>query len=172
MLISIFGYFFLFVGLLMLVLPLVLVELSRPRDWLIGSLFLFLGFFFQVENDLLRGSMNLLVVSMTVLYGKMLTEIIQNRWYKLTPEEKNRIGSFDRWLESLKQLSQIFAGISKSVLNFFKSFRLQSENHSKEKKWTHPELKEEMKKKLVDQSFVTNSNTVRNQELTEKEETS
>jgi DNA polymerase V len=29
-----------------------LVELSRPRDWLMGGLFLFLGLFLLVENDL------------------------------------------------------------------------------------------------------------------------
>ena len=72
MVVSIFGYLFLFVGLLILALPLILVELSRPRDWLIGGLFLFLGLFLLVENDLLRGSINLFVISIAVLYGKMI----------------------------------------------------------------------------------------------------
>ena len=115
MVISIFGYSFLFVGLLILVLPLILVELSRPRDWLLGGLFLFLGLFLLVENDLLRGSINLLVIFMTILYGKMMLEIFQNRWSQLGSQEKQRIGSFERWFESLKQLSQIFA----SLFNLF-----------------------------------------------------
>ena len=84
MVVSIFGYLFLFVGLLILALPLMLVELSRPRDWLIGGLFLFLGLFLIVENDRLRGSINLLVVAMTILYGKLILEIIQTRWYQLS----------------------------------------------------------------------------------------
>ena len=114
MVVSIFGYLFLFVGLLILALPLMLVELSRPRDWLMGGLFLFLGLFLLVENDLLRGSINLLVISMAILYGKMILEIIQTRWYQLSSEEKKRIGSFQRWFESFKQLGQSFASLIKA----------------------------------------------------------
>ena len=76
MVVSISGYLFLFVGLLVLALPLMLVEISRPRDWLTGGLFLFLGLFLLVENELLRGTINLLVISMAILYGKMIVEII------------------------------------------------------------------------------------------------
>tara|TARA_B100000214_G_C23659876_1_gene486959 strand:+ start:123 stop:641 length:519 start_codon:yes stop_codon:yes gene_type:complete len=172
MIISLFGYLFLFVGLLILVLPLMLVELTRPRDWFIGGMFLFLGLFLLVEKDLLRGSINLLVISMAILYGKMMAEIIQSRWYQLSSEEKKRIGSFERWLESLKQIGQIFSLLGKSFLNFFKYFGTESKESSKEKKWIHPELKEELKQKGVDQSVLTNSNKIRNQELTENEETS
>ena len=172
MVVSIFGYLFLFVGLLILVLPLMLVELSRPRDWLMGGLFLFLGLFLLVENDLLRGSINLLVISMAILYGKMILEIIENRWYKLSPEEIKRIGSFQRWFESFKQIGQIFSSVCKGFLNFFTGLTTQSEKPLKEKKWVHPELKEEVKKKVVDRSGSTDSNKIRNQELPENEETS
>jgi hypothetical protein len=172
MVVSIFGYLFLFIGFLILALPLMLVELSRPRDWLMGGLFLFLGLFLLVENDLLRGSINLLVMSMTILYGKMILEIIQNRWYQLSPEEKKRIGSFQRWLESFKQLGQSLALLGNGFLNFFTSFTTQSKKTIKEKKWVHPELKEEVNKKVVDRTGSIDSNKTRNQELPENEETS
>ena len=171
MLVSIFGYFFLVVGLLILALPLILVELSRPRDWLIGGLFLFLGLFLLVENDILRGSINVLVISISILYGIMMLEIIQNRWFQLSFEEKKRIASFERWFESFKQLGQIFALLVSGFLNFFKSLRNKSEKPLIEKKWVRPELKEEIKK-VVDQSDSMASNKIRNQELTENEETS
>ena len=166
MVISISGYLFLFVGLLILALPLMLVELSRPRDWLMGGLFLFLGLFLLVENDLLRGSINLLVISMAILYGKMILEIIQTRFYQLSSEEKKRIGSFERLFESFKQLGQSFALLSKVFLNFFTGFTTKSEKPLKEKKWVHPELKEEIMKKVVDQSDLSDSKKVENQELT------
>ena len=172
MLNSIFGYFFLCIGLMILAIPLILVELSRPRDWLIGGLFLFLGLFLLVENDLLRGSINLLVICMAILYGIMMSEIIQNRWNQLSFEEKKRIGSFERWFESFKQLGQIFALLVNTVLKFFKSFSIESEKSIKEKKWVHPELKEEIKKKVVDQSDLTYSKKTRIKEFTENEETS
>ena len=172
MIVSIPGYLFLFFGLLILALPLMLVELSRPRDWLMGGLFLFLGLFLLVENDLLGDSINLLVISMTVLYGKMILEIIQTRWYQLSSDEKKRIGSFQRWFQSFKQLSQSFALLGKGFLNFFTSITTKPEKPLKEKKWVHPELKEEVKKKLVDRAGSTDSNKLRKEELTENEETS
>ena len=172
MLISILGYFFLVIGFLILVLPLLLVELSKPRDWLIGGLFLFLGLFLLVENDLLGGSINLLVIPMTILYGKLMSEIIQTRWYQLSPEEKERIKSFQRWFKSFKQLGQIFTQLGKGFLDIFKSFRTQSQKTVTEKKWVRPELKKEIKKKGVDQSDLTDLKKIRNQELTENEETS
>ena len=172
MFVSIFGYLFLFVGLLILVIPLILVELSRPRDWLIGGLFLVLGLFLLVENDLLKGSINLLVISMALLYGIMMSEIFKTRWHQLSLKEKKRIGSFERWFESFKQLGQIFALLGKGFLNFLKSFRTKPEKPLTEKKWVHPELKKEIKTKLGEQYDSTDSNKIRNQELTENEETS
>ena len=172
MIISIFEYLFFGLGLLILVLPLLLVELSRPRDWLIGGLFLFLGLFLLVENDLLTGSINLLVLSMALLYGIMMSEIFKTRWNQLSLNEKNRIGSFERWFESFNQLGQIFALLGNGFLNFLKSFRAQSEKPLAEKKWVRPESKKGSKTKVVDQSDSTDSNKIRNQELTENEETS
>ena len=172
MFISIFGYVFLFVGLMILVLPLMLVELSRPRDWLMGGLFLFLGLFLLVEGDLLRGSINLLVFSIAFLFVKMLSEIFQNRFFQLSVEEKKRIGSLERWFESFKQLGQIFALVGKDSFNFFKSLSTQSAKPLKQKKWVHPDLNEEIKKTEVDQYDSSFSNKMRNQELTENEETS
>ena len=172
MIISIFEYLFFGLGLLILVLPLLLVELSRPRDWLIGGLFLFLGLFLLVENDLLTGSINLLVISMALLYGIMMSEIFKTRWNQLSLKEKKRIGSFERWFESFKQLGQIFALLGKGFFNFFKVFRTQSDKPKTQKKWFRPELKEEINKKEVDQSESKDSNKIRNQELTENEETS
>ncbi len=133
MVVTIFGSLFLFIGLLILALPLILVELSRPKDWLMGGLFLFLGLFLLVENDILRGSINLLVISMAILYGKMILEILQTRWYQLGPEEKKGIGSFQRWFNSFKQLGQIFGSLCNGFLNFLTSLTTQVEKPLKEK---------------------------------------
>ena len=171
MLISIFGYFFLVVGFLILAVPLILVELSRPRDWLRGGLFLFLGLFLLVESDLMRSSINVFVIHMSILYGIMMLEIIHNRWFQLSFDEKKRISSLERWFESFKQLGQILALLGSGFLNFFKSSSSLFEKPSIEKKWVRPELKEE-RTKVVDQSDSMASNKVINRELTENEETS
>ena len=172
MLYSIFGYLFLVFGLLILALPLILVELSRPRDWLIGGLFLFLGVFLLVENDFLRGSLNLFVISLSILNGLMIFEISQNRWFQLSFAEKKRIGSFDRWFESIRQIGQVLTQIGKGFLTIFKDFSFKYEKPSKEKKWVRSDTNEEIKNKAGEQFDSTDSKKIRNQELTENEETS
>ena len=172
MVVSISGYLFLFIGSLVLLLPLILVELSRPRDWLMGGLFLFSGLYLLVESELLRGSINLLVISLVILFGKMCLEIFQNRWFQLSSEEIKRIGSFERWFESYKQLGQSFTSLRNSLINFFTSMTNQSEKSQREKKWVHPELKDELKTMGIGKSGSIDSNKLINQESTENEKTS
>ena len=172
MVVSISGYLFLLFGALILSLPLILIELSRPRDWLMGGLLLFSGLYLLVERDLLRGSINLLVISLIVLFGKMCLEIFQNRWFQLSSEEIKRIGSFERWFESYKQLGQSFTSLRNSLINFFTSMTNQSEKSQREKKWVHPELKDELKTMGIGKSGSIDSNKLINQESTENEKTS
>ena len=172
MVVYISGYLFLIIGALILSLPLILIELSRPRDWLMGGLFLFSGLYLLVERELLRGSINLLVISLIVLFGKMCLEIFQNRWFQLSSEEIKRIGSFERWFESYKQLGQSFTSLRNSLINFFTSMTNQSEKSQREKKWVHPELKDELKTMGIGKSGSIDSNKLINQESTENEKTS
>ena len=172
MVVYISGYLFLIIGALILSLPLILIELSRPRDWLMGGLLLFSGLYLLVERELLRGSINLLVISLIVLFGKMCLEIFQNRWFQLSSEEIKRIGSFERWFESYKQLVQSFTSLGNSLINFFISMTNQSEKSQREKKWVHPELKDELKTMGIGKSGSIDSNKLINQESTENEKTS
>ena len=172
MVVSISGYLFLLIGSLFLSLPLILIELSRPRDWLMGGLFLFSGLYLLVENELLRGSINLLVISFVILFGKMCLEIFQNRWFQLSSEEIKRIGSFERWFESYRQLGQSFASLGNSLVNFFKSMTTQSEKSQRDKKWVHPELKDKLKTKVFARSGSVDSNKLINQESPENDKTS
>jgi len=172
MVVYISGYLFLLIGALILSLPLILIELSRPRDWLMGGLLLFSGLYLLVERELLRGSINLLVISLIVLFGKMCLEIFQNRWFQLSTEEIKRIGSFERWFESYKQLGQSFTSLRNSLINFFTSMTNKSEKSQREKKWVHPELKDELKTMGIGKSGSIDSNKLINQESTENEKTS
>ena len=167
-----FGGLFICFGLLILALPLMLIELSRPRDWLMGGLFLFLGLFLLEENYVLEGSINLFVISVAILLGKMILEISRTRWYQLSIEEKKRIGSFERWIESLQQVGQMTSLLGKGFFNFFKSFGNQSKKSLKEKKWVHPELKEEIMKQKLDKPQKTYANKISNEKPIKNDESS
>ena len=172
MFLTVFGFSFLLFGCLILLLPFMLIELTRPRDWLLGSIFLFLGFFLIEESDFLRGSINLLVIAMTIIFISMIFEIVQNRWNQLTVEEKKLIGSFERWVKSFIEVGQIFLQLSKGFLNLFKIFNAQDKKSVKEKKWVRPELKEEIAKQTNDSNEKDGKLKRTISETTKKEETS
>ncbi len=159
-------------GFLILLVPLILTELSRPRDWLMGGLFLVLGLILLVENDLFRGSLILLVISGASLLGKMILEILQSRWFQMSTMEKARMRSFKKWVESFKQLGQVFRQFGNGLFEFLKIFKNQQKKPLSEKKWVHPDLKKEMDSKKVIPSDDTQSHKINNEVSTKNEESS
>ncbi len=169
---DLFGFLSILCGFFLLLLPLILTELSRPRDWLMGGLFLVLGLILVVEDDLFRGSLILLVISGATLLGKMILEISQNRWFQLSPMEKARVGSFKKWALSFKQLGQIFGQLGNGLLVLLKIFKKQPKKSLNEKKWVHPDLKKELDNKKVIPSDDDQSHKINNEGSTENEESS
>ena len=170
MFISIFGCLSIVCGFLILLLPLILTELSRPRDWLIGGLFLVLGLILMVDNDLFRGSLILLVICGATLLGKMILEVFQSRWFQLSTMEKARVGSFNKWAQSFKQLGQVFGQLFNGLFVFLRIFKNQQKKSLSEKKWVHPDLKKELDTQKVlslddDQSHkINNEGSIKNEE--------
>ena len=77
-----------------------------------------------------------------------------------------------KFIPSVAPLVNIISSLCFAFINFFTSFWNKSEKPLKEKKWVHPELKEEVLKKVVDQTVSIEPKKIRNQELPENEETS
>ncbi len=172
MFISILGCLSIVCGFLILLLPLILTELSRQRDWLMGGLFLVLGLILLVENDLFGGSLILLVISGATLFGKMILEVFQSRWFQLSPMEKAQMGSFEKWAKSFKQLGQIIGQLMNGLFEFFKIFKNQQKKSLKEKKWVHPDLKKELETQKVLPLDDAQSYKINNEGSTKNEESS
>ena len=172
MFIYLFGSLSILCGFLILLLPLIITELSRPSDWLMGGLFLVLGLILLVENDLLSGSLILLVISGTTLLGKMILEVSQSRWYQLSTTEKAKVGSFNKWVQSLKQLGQVFGQLGNGLFEFLRILKKQQRKSLSEKKWVHPDLKKEMESQKVFSSDEDQSHKINNEVSTKNEESS
>lgn len=102
---SLSGSLALAAGLVVVVLPLLAAELSRPRDGLWGALLLLLGLTLITSADRLTGSPMLAVLCGGLLIGRLGLEVLQLRWRQLTPEEQQRLSSLERWQSSLQELS-------------------------------------------------------------------
>jgi hypothetical protein len=98
MLANVGGSLALGLGLVVLLLPLLTPELSRPRDAAWGALVLLLGLALVTSSDRLTGSPMVVVVCAGLLIGRLATEVGQARWRQLSPEEQQRLGSVERCL--------------------------------------------------------------------------
>jgi len=111
MLANVGGSLALGIGLVVLLLPLLTPELSRPRDAAWGALVLLLGLALVTSSDRLTGSPMVVVVCAGLLIGRLATEVGQARWRQLSPEEQQRLGSLERWSTALAQLGQTGLGL-------------------------------------------------------------
>jgi hypothetical protein len=96
-------------GLAVLLLPLLATELSRPRDSAWGALVLLLGLVLVTSADRLSGAPMLGVVCAALLIGRLGVEVGLGRWRQLSDEERQRLGSTERWSTSFSQLGATLA---------------------------------------------------------------
>jgi hypothetical protein len=112
MLATLGGFLALTLGVAVLVLPVLVSELSRPRDSAWGAVVLLLGLVLVTSADRLTGSPMLAVVCGGLLIGRLGSEVGLARWRQLTPEEQQRLGSAERWRDGLGQLGASLAGLT------------------------------------------------------------
>jgi hypothetical protein len=91
-------------GLALLLLPLLVPELSRPRDAFWGAVVLLLGLVLVTSAERLTGAPMLAVLCGGLLIGRLGVEVGQGRWRLLTEEERQRLWSKERWQTSLSQI--------------------------------------------------------------------
>ncbi|MFM1798520.1 MAG: hypothetical protein RLZZ117_798 [Cyanobacteriota bacterium] len=102
-------------GLALLLLPLLATELSRPGDSAWGALVLLLALVLVTSAERLSGSPMLAVISGGLLVSRLTVEVGRGRWHQLTPEERGRLGTRERWLSSLSQARVAFVELLRPV---------------------------------------------------------
>lgn len=147
MLATLGGILALIVGLALLLLPVVVSELSRPRDSAWGAVVLLLGLVLVTSADRLTGAPMLAVLCGGLLIGRLGTEVAQARWRQLSSEEQAALGSSERWIASLNQLltitGQLLATAIESLTRLQKAVQqaMQQRRQSKGsgKRWVRQE---------------------------------
>jgi hypothetical protein len=143
MLATLGGGLALLLGLVVLLLPLLLPELSRPRDAVWGAVVLLLGLVLVTSAERLTGAPMLGVLCGGLLIGRLGSEVAQARWRQLTPEEVQRLASGERWRTALEQLAAATAKLLTIVLELSGSLsqwlRQRRQPRSSGKRWVRPE---------------------------------
>ena len=141
------GSFYILIGTIFLFVPLIYLELGRPKD-LIKSFFnLLVGLILIINNKVLDESFFVILLLLTVIVVLYVIELFLSRWNQLTDVEKNKLITFLEFKNNLsKILKAINLGIesnSKKTLNFFNFVR----NNQKisPKKWVRNDKNDNIK---------------------------
>ena len=139
MLSTISGDICLLFGLALLLLPLLAVELSRPRDGAWGALVLLLGLVLVTSSDRMRGAPMLAVLCGSLLVARLSAEAGQGRWRALSDAERQRLSSSEHWFKSLKQLQTAMMSLGEGIGGMAKQFKPSGRSGVSGKKWIRPE---------------------------------
>ena len=140
------GSFYIIIGTLFLIVPIIYLELGKPKDLIKAFLNLLIGFILIIKNKIIDESIFLIFLLLTFLVVLYLVELFLSRWYQLTDKEKNKLTTF---LEFKNNLSKILEAINLGVrdfantLNYFKH-ESKIQNISS-KKWVRNDKNDNMK---------------------------
>ena len=131
-------------GLLLLVLPLVATELSRPRDSVWGAVVLLLGLVLVTSADRLTGAPMLAVLCGGLLIGRLSSEVGLGRWRQLTDDERRLLASSERWSRSVQQLGAASTSLLERAGGLLSGLATKVASRpprpGSSKRWVRPEL--------------------------------
>ena len=140
------GIFYLLVGSIFLLIPLLYLELGRPKDLIKAFLNLSIGFILILKNKIIDESLFVIFLLLTLVAILYLLELFLSRWNQLTDKEKNKLTTF---LEFKKNLSKILEAINFGFKNFIKDINfLKFDGKNKkisQKKWVRNENNDNIK---------------------------
>ena len=140
------GSFYILIGALFLFVPLIYLELGRPKDLIKAFLNLLVGFVLIIKNKTIDESFFVIFLLLTLLVIFYLIEIFLFRWNQLTDKEQNKLTTF---LEFKNNLSKILEAINLGVRNFAKPlnlFKFGSKNqNTSPRKWVRNDKNDNIK---------------------------
>ena len=140
------GSLYIFIGAIFLLVPLIYLELGRPKDLIKAFFNLLIGFLLIIKSRTINESFFIILLLLTFLVTLYVIEIFLSRWNQLTDKEKIKLTTF---LEFKNNLSKIIKAINLGFGNFTKSLKFFNfdkinQNLSK-KKWVRNDKNDNIK---------------------------
>ena len=140
------GSFYIIIGIVFLLVPIIYLELGRPKDLIKAFLNLLIGFILIIKNKTIDESFFVVFPLLTLLDVLYAVEQFLSRWYQLTDNEKIKLTTF---LELRKNISKTSEALNLGVKNFAKPsnfFNFGSNNqNTSPKKWVRNEKNDNIK---------------------------
>ena len=140
------GIFYILIGSIFLSVPIIYLELGKPKDLIKAFLNLLIGLFLIFINKTIDESFFVIFLVLTVLVIFYLVELFLSRWYQLTDKEKKKLKTF---LEFKNNFSKILEAIELGFSNFpkpsnFFNFGSDKKNTT-QKKWVRNDKNDNIK---------------------------
>ena len=140
------GTFYIAIGIIFLTVPIVYLELGKPKDLIKAFLNLLIGLILIIKNKTLDISFFVIFLFLTVLVSFYLVELFLSRWYQLTDNEKRKLTTFlefkNNFSKILKSINLVFGDFTKPS-NFF-NFGRNNKNIT-QKKWVRNDKDDNIK---------------------------
>ena len=140
------GSFYIFIGTVFLLVPLIYLELGRAKDLIKAFLNLLIGLILIIKNKTLDESFFFIFLLLTILVVLYLVELLKSRWNQLTNKERNKLTTF---MEFKNNLSKILEAINLGVKNLSKTlnfFNFDKNNRNiSPKKWVRNDKNDNIK---------------------------
>ncbi len=141
-----FGIFYILIGTIFLSVPIIYLELGKPKDLIKAFLNLLIGFILIIKNKTLDETFFVIFLCLTILVMFYLVELFLSRWYQLTDNEKKKLTTF---LEFKNNFLKILEAMNLGIGNFTKPsnfFNLGSNNkNTTQKKWVRNDKNDNIK---------------------------
>ena len=140
------GIFYILIGTIFLSVPIIYLELGKPKDLIKAFLNFLIGLILIIKNKTIDESFFIILLLLTVLVIFYLVELFLSRWYQLTNNERQKLTTF---LEFKNNFSKILQAINLGFGNFTKpskffNFGGKNENTT-QKKWERTDKNDNMK---------------------------
>ena len=140
------GTIYIVFGTLFLLVPLIYLELGRPKDLIKAFLNLLIGLILIIKNKTFDESFFIIFFFFTVLVIFYLVEIFLSRWCQLTDNEKKKLRTFlefkNNFLKILDSIKLLFGDFTQPS----KFFNFGSNNkNTTPKKWVRNDKNDNIK---------------------------
>ena len=140
------GTFYILIGTIFLSVPIIYLELGKPKDLIKAFLNLLIGLILIIKNKTIDVSSFVILLFLTVLVIFYLVELFLFRWYQLTDKEKKKLTTF---VEFKNNFSKILEAINLGFGNFTKPLNLfnfgSNNKNTTQKKWVRNDKNDNIK---------------------------
>ena len=140
------GTFYIVIGIIFLSVPIIYLELGKPKDLIKAFLNLLIGLILIIKNKTLDESFFIIFLFLTVLVFFYLVELFLSRWHQLTDNEKKKLSTF---LEFKNNFSKILESINVVFGDFMKPSNFlnfgSNNKNTTQKKWVRNDKNDNIK---------------------------